>query len=71
MGSLISSFLIWLFTLLFRLYLDSGLVGSAFEAAGAFAVLLIGINYLAQIILLGAVCCRVYAGLFGSQCSVE
>lgn len=66
-GALAAALLVVLGALLLGLYFKSGSVGSAFEAAGAFAVLLIGIYYVAQIFLFGAVFCRVYAGLFGSQ----
>lgn len=66
-GSLVAALLVVLFALLLGLFFTSGMIGSAFEAAGAFAVLLIGIYYIAQIFLLGAVICRVYADLFGSQ----
>ena len=67
LGSVTATILVMLFILLLGLYLDSGLIGSAFEAAGAFALVLIGIYYIAQIFLLGAVFCRVYATLYGSQ----
>jgi membrane protein len=66
-GALAAALLVVLFGLLLGQFFASGTIGSAFEAAGAFAVLLIGIYYVAQIFLLGAVVCRVYAGLFGSQ----
>lgn len=66
-GSFTAALLVVLFVLLIGLFFTSGMIGSAFEAAGAFAVLLIGIYYVAQIFLLGAVICRVYANLYGSQ----
>jgi membrane protein len=66
-GSLIAALLIVLFALLLGLFFTSGTIGSAFEAAGAFAVLLIGIYYIAQIFLFGAVVCRVYAQRYGSM----
>ena len=66
-GSLVAALMTVLFALLLGLFFTSGTIGSAFEATGAFAVLLISIYYIAQIFLLGAVFCRVYAGLFGSQ----
>ncbi len=40
---------------------------SALQATGAFTVLLVGFYYIAQIFLLGALCCRVYAGYYGSK----
>jgi membrane protein len=69
-GALAVALLVVLGALLLGVYFKSSTVGSAFEAAGTFAVLLIGIYYVAQIFLFGAVVCRVYAGLFGSQRSV-
>lgn len=48
-------------------YLSRIDVGSAFEAAGALAVTLIAIYYLAQIFLLGALLTKVYASMFGSK----
>jgi membrane protein len=39
---------------------------SALEAAGSIVIVLIGINYLAQIFLLGAIFTRVYAYRYGS-----
>jgi membrane protein len=69
-GSLAAALMVMLFALLLGLFFTSGVIGSAFEAAGAFAVLLIGIYYVAQIFLFGAVFCRVYAGQYGSQSSV-
>jgi len=69
-GSFTAALMVMLFALLLGLFFTSGVIGSAFEAAGAFAVLLIGIYYVAQIFLFGAVFCRVYAGQYGSQSSV-
>lgn len=42
-------------------------VGSAFAAAGSVAVLMVGINYLAQIFLFGAVVTRAYASHYGPR----
>ena len=47
-------------------YFRLGGVGSAFQAAGVFAVLMIAIYYFAQIFLLGAIITRVYAQKYGS-----
>jgi membrane protein len=69
-GSFTAALMVMLFALLLGLFFTSGVIGSAFEAAGAFAVLLSGIYYVAQIFLFGAVFCRVYAGQYGSQSSV-
>ena len=49
------------------LYFSLGGVHSAFEAAGAFAVLMIMIYFFAQIFLFGAVITRVYAYKYGSK----
>ena len=48
-------------------YLTHSGVANAFQAAGALAVLLIAVYYLAQIFLFGAVFTRVYASHFGSR----
>ena len=48
-------------------YLTHSGVATAFQAAGALAMLLIAIYYLAQIFLFGAVFTRVYASHFGSK----
>ena len=53
--------------LVIGLYFSLGGVHSAFEAAGAFAVLMIMIYFFAQIFLLGAVITRVYAYKYGSK----
>ena len=47
--------------LVIGLYFRLGGIHSAFEAAGAFAVLMIAIYYFAQIFLFGAIITRVYA----------
>lgn len=48
-------------------YLTYSNIGSAFEAAGALAVLLIAIYYTAQVFLLGAAFTKAYASTFGSR----
>ena len=48
-------------------YLSHSGVGSAFEAAGALAIILITIYYAAQIFLLGAIFSGVYTTRFGSK----
>jgi membrane protein len=53
------------------LYFRIAGVGSAFEAAGAFAVLMIAIYYFAQIFLIGALTTRVYARRFGSMSELK
>lgn len=49
------------------IYLSRSNVGSAYEAAGAMAVLLVAVNYIAQIFLFGAIFTKVYAHQFGSK----
>ena len=53
--------------LVIGLYFSLGGVHSSFEAAGAFAVLMIMIYFFAQIFLFGAVITRVYAYRYGSK----
>lgn len=67
LGAGITTIVMVVSAFLFGWYLTSNRVSSAFQAAGTVAVILIGIYTLAQIFLFGAVFCRVYAGLFGSQ----
>jgi membrane protein len=66
-GAMISSFLILLAGSLATIYLKIGTFGSAFKVAGAFAVILLSIYYIAQIFLLGAVITRVYSSRNGSR----
>jgi membrane protein len=66
-GSFVTSILVTLAVLLFGAYLNLGNIGSAFEAAGAFAVLLIGIYTIAQVFLFGAMFTRVYSEVYGSR----
>jgi membrane protein len=67
LGSIASTLLIALGGLVIGLYFKYGGVHSSFEAAGAFAVLMIAIYYFAQIFLVGAIITRVYAQKYGSQ----
>jgi membrane protein len=67
LGAVISTVLILLVVLLAGLFFKYSSFNSALQATGAFTVLLVGFYYMAQIFLLGAVCCRVYAGLYGSR----
>ena len=66
-GSIAVTFLMILGGLVIGIYFRLGGVHSAFEAAGAFAVLMIAIYYFAQIFLLGAVITRVYTHQYGSM----
>jgi membrane protein len=67
LGSAIATALIVVAVLLVGLFFQYSTLSSALQASGAFTVLLVGFYYIAQIFLLGAVCCRVYAGLYGSR----
>jgi membrane protein len=66
-GAIVTAILIALALFIFGAYLSRGNVGSAFEAAGAFAVLLIGIYTIAQVFLFGAMFTRVFAAMYGSK----
>jgi membrane protein len=66
-GSVAATILMALGGLVIGLYFKLGGISSAFEAAGAFAVLMISIYYFAQIFLFGAVITRVYAQRYGSK----
>jgi len=67
LGSTISTVLILVAMILVGLFFQYSSLSSALQASGAFTVLLVGFYYVAQIFLLGAVCCRVYAELYGSR----
>lgn len=66
-GSVAAALLMALGGLVMGLYFKFGGIASAFQAAGAFAVLMITIYYFAQIFLLGAIITRVYAHRYGSM----
>ena len=67
LGSIAAALLMALGGLVIGLYFKLGGVRSAFQAAGAFAVLMIAIYYFAQIFLFGAIITRVYAQRHGSK----
>jgi membrane protein len=67
LGASITSILLLIGSRLMGFYIGLSNLGSAFGAAGALAVLLVGVYYLTQIFLLGAVFTKVYARTFGSQ----
>jgi len=67
LGSVVTALLMTIGGLLIGLYFRLGGVRSAFEAAGAFAVLMIAIYCFAQIFLFGAIITRVYAQKVGSK----
>jgi membrane protein len=60
-GSLAATILMTLGGLILGLYFRMGGINSSFEAAGAFAILMIAIYYFAQIFLVGAIITRVHA----------
>ena len=66
-GAGVTTILVGIGGFLIGLYLKSSNVGSALEAAGSFAVILLGIYYIAQIFLFGVVFTRVYAHNYGSM----
>ena len=67
LGAAAATLLMALGGLVIGLYFKLGGISSAFQAAGAFAVLMISIYYFAQIFLLGAIITRVYAHRSGSK----
>jgi membrane protein len=71
LGAVLAALLILAAVTLVGLFFQNNSIGSALQAAGSFSVLLLGFYYIAQIFLLGAVICRVYANLFGSRRSTS
>jgi membrane protein len=69
LGAGVAALLVVAAVTLTGLFFRNSSLSSALQAAGGFSVLLLGFYYVAQIFLLGAVICRVYANLFGSRCS--
>jgi len=67
LGALVTTLLVALARWLLTFYLANADLGSAFDAAGVLAVILITIYYLALIFLFGAVFTKVYAFMFGSK----
>jgi membrane protein len=65
-GSIASTLLMAIGGLVIIIFFRVGGINSAFEAAGAFAVLMITIYFFAQIFLFGAIVNRVYAQGYGS-----
>lgn len=65
-GAIVTALLVTIGALVIGFYLSISGVGSALQAAGSFAVVLLGIYYIAQIFLVGAIFTRVYAHMFGS-----
>jgi membrane protein len=71
LGAVISTSLILAAMIFAGLFIQYSTLNSALQATSAFTILLVGFNYIAQIFLLGAVCCRIYAELYGSRRSVS
>ncbi|MCC6803673.1 MAG: YihY/virulence factor BrkB family protein [Anaerolineae bacterium] len=67
MGAAVTSLLFNIGKLLIGLYLGNSTIGTAYGAAGSFVVLLLWINYSAQILLFGAEFTQVYARTYGSR----
>jgi len=66
-GAVVTALLVNIGRWLVGVYLTYSNIGSAFEAAGTLAVLLIAIYYTAQVFLLGAAFTKAYASTFGSR----
>ena len=67
LGALLTTVLMLLAMFLAGVFFQYSSINSALQATGAFTMLLVGFNYFAQIFLLGAVCCRAYAKMYGSR----
>jgi membrane protein len=67
LGAALAALLVGVASFALGIYLKRSNVGSAFDAAGAMAVLLVSLNYMAQIFLFGAIFSKVYAHQFGSK----
>jgi membrane protein len=66
-GSIITALLFTIGKSLIGLYLGNSSVGSTYGAAGSFVVLLLWVNYSAQILFFGAEFTQVYANKYGSR----
>ncbi len=67
LGAVLTTVLMLAAMFLVGIFFQLSSMNSALQATGAFTMLLVGFNYFAQIFLLGAVCCRVYARMYGSR----
>jgi membrane protein len=67
LGASVASVLILTAISLAGLFFRYSSANSALQVAGGFSILLLGFYYIAQIFLLGAIMCRVYANLLGSR----
>ena len=66
-GAVITALFFTIGKSLIGLYLGNSSVGSTYGAAGSFVVLLLWVNFSAQIVLFGAEFTQVYANKYGSQ----
>jgi membrane protein len=66
-GSIAATVLMAVGGVVIAVYFRLGGISSAFDAAGAFAILMLAIYYFAQIFLFGAIMTRVYAQRYGSK----
>ncbi|MBD2013508.1 YihY/virulence factor BrkB family protein [Microcoleus sp. FACHB-53] len=66
-GAIITALLFTIGKSLIGLYLGNSSVGSTYGAAGSFVVLLLWVNYSAQILFFGAEFTQVYANKYGSH----
>lgn len=66
-GSIITALLFTIGKSLIGLYLGHSSIGSTYGAAGSFVVLLLWVNYSAQILFFGAEFTQVYANKYGSR----
>lgn len=66
-GAIITALLFTIGKTLIGLYLGNSSVGSTYGAAGSFVVLLLWVNYSAQILFFGAEFTQVYANKYGSH----
>ena len=67
LGASLTTTLLLVAMFLAGIFFQYSSMNSALQATGAFTLLLVSFNYVAQIFLLGAICCRVYAELYGSR----
>jgi membrane protein len=70
LGAAVAAVLILAAVFVAGIFFQISSLSSPLQAAGAFSVLLIGFNLIAQIFLLGALICRVYANRLGSRRAV-
>jgi membrane protein len=67
LASMLTAFVLILTTYIYGFYLRTRNIGSALDAAGTMAIFLLFFYFMAQIVVLGAVCTCVYASMYGSK----